>query len=237
LAGDYQLALSYFDVFVHVVCEAAPPGAPKPIADAELVWPEGPAKERCFCPCCENDLAVTGPGKTIRQFCLSMKKRKAGFRDGHQTSEMYDIRDGIIVHLTMERGGTVTDRYIVDRTPGFCKSELGVELQSEQLRAKAAELGLRIAVRERDHRRLLEATELSPQSQEAPGLLSDFGELTAILCLQGGPGVAGGLSARGLANGAIHDWSTSSRLLLVIITIGVDHLIIFYRNNNIKMCT
>jgi hypothetical protein len=36
-AGDDQLAISYFAVLVHVVDEAAPPGAPKPIADAELV--------------------------------------------------------------------------------------------------------------------------------------------------------------------------------------------------------
>jgi hypothetical protein len=84
-------------------------------------------------------------------------------------------------------------RYVVDRKSGSWKSELGVELESERLRAKAAELKLRIAVRERDYRRLSEATELSPQSQEAPGLLNDFSELIAVLGLRGGSGVTGGL--------------------------------------------
>jgi hypothetical protein len=136
-----------------------------------------------------------------------MKKRKPDFRDGRQTSEMYDIPDGIIVHLTMECGGTVTDRYVVDRTSGAWKSELGVELASEWRRANAAELRLRIAVRELDHRSLSDATELQPQSQEALSRLSDFSELTAVLGPRGGSRVTSGLSARGLANYAIQVWS------------------------------
>jgi hypothetical protein len=109
----------YFDAFVHVVYEAAPPGEPKLIADAELVWPKAPAKEHCFCSCCEDDdLAVTGPGRIIHQFCLPMKKRKPDFRDSRQTNEMYDIPDGIIAHLTRECGGNVHDRNVADVTSG-----------------------------------------------------------------------------------------------------------------------
>jgi hypothetical protein len=135
-----------------------------------------------------------------------MKKRKPDFWDGRQTSNMYDIPDGIIVHLTMERGGTMTDRYVVDRTSVSWKSELGVELESERLGTKAAELRLWIAVR--DHRTLSDATELHSQSQEAPGRWSDFSELTALLGLRGGSRVTGGLSAHGLANLAIENWSS-----------------------------
>jgi hypothetical protein len=120
---------------------------------------------------------------------------------------MYHIPDGIIVHLTMAGGGTVTDRYVVDRASRSWKSELGVELENERLRAKAAELRMRIAVRERDHRRLSDAMELRPQSQEAPGRLSDFSELTAVLGLPGGSRVTDRLSSRGLANVAIQDCS------------------------------
>jgi hypothetical protein len=124
-----------------------------------------------------------------------------------QTSEMYHISDGIYVHITMEGRGTVTDRYVVDRASGSWKSELGVEVESERLRAKAAELRLRIAVRERDHWRLSDATELRPQSQEAPGRLSDFSELTAVLCLRDGSRVTRNLSVLGLVNVVIPDWS------------------------------
>jgi hypothetical protein len=41
----------------------------------------------------------------------------------------------------------------------------------------------------------------------APGRLSHFSELTAVLGLPDGSKVTGGLSARGLANVAIQDWS------------------------------
>jgi hypothetical protein len=118
LGGDDQLTISYFDVFVHVVYEAAPPGAPKPIADAEFILPEGPAKKRCFCPCYKDDLAVTEPGRTIRQFCLPMKKRKPDFRDVRQTSNMDDISDRIIAHLTREYGGNMRNHNVVDVTSG-----------------------------------------------------------------------------------------------------------------------
>jgi hypothetical protein len=68
-------------------------------------------------------------------------------------------------------------------------------------------LKLWVAVLEQGGRRLSEATELRPQSQEAPGLASDFGGLSAVISLWGGSWMAAGLSARGLGNVEAHDWS------------------------------
>jgi hypothetical protein len=47
-----------------------------------------------------------------------MKKKKPGFRNGHQTSEMYDISNGIIAHLTRECGGNMSDHNVFDVASG-----------------------------------------------------------------------------------------------------------------------
>jgi hypothetical protein len=54
---------------------------------------------------------------------------------------------------------------------------------------------------------LLASMELRPQSLGAPDLSHDFCELIAVVGLRGGSRVTGGLSAQGLANVAVRDWS------------------------------
>jgi hypothetical protein len=72
---------------------------------------------------------------------------------------MYDVPDGTIVNLVMECGGTVADRYVVDRTSGSWKSELSVELESERLRAKAADRSARTGSSEAFRRNGITSTE------------------------------------------------------------------------------
>jgi hypothetical protein len=68
-------------------------------------------------------------------------------------------------------------------------------------------LKLPVEVLERDLGQLSEAREVHPQSQEAGSLSNDLSELMAVLRLRGGLRVTVGLSARGLANVAVRDWS------------------------------
>jgi hypothetical protein len=75
------------------------------------------------------------------------------------------------------------------------------------LGAKVSGLKPRIELLEVDNRGLSEAKELHPQSQEAPRLSHEFGGLITVVGLRGGSRVTGGLSARGLANVAVPNWS------------------------------
>jgi hypothetical protein len=125
------VAISYFKAFGDVVYEATPSGTLRSIAAAELVRPGGPAERYGFCLCCGNDLGDTG-------FLFPVKSGRLHLRDDRQTGEMDDIPDGITVHQRTECGGAVPDRQVVDITPGSWKSELGVERESEGLRAEAA---------------------------------------------------------------------------------------------------
>jgi hypothetical protein len=124
---DDQLAILYFDAFGDILYAAAPSGTPKPIADAELVLPEGPKKRR-FSPCCGDDLADIGPAaagpapvkasppparpKSTKQFPPAVKK-----------GMWFDVPDGIVAHLTRECGANVHDRHVVDVTCGSFEPE------------------------------------------------------------------------------------------------------------------
>jgi hypothetical protein len=66
---------------------------------------------------------------------------------------------------------------------------------------------LRAQVLEHNDQGLSETKGSRPQSQGALGLSSEFGGLIAVVGLRGGSRVTGRLSARGLANVAVPDWS------------------------------
>jgi hypothetical protein len=91
----------------------------------------------------------------------------------------------------------VHDGQVVDAMSGLGNLELDVQVESEQLQPKAAELRLRIQLRERGHRNLSKAKESCSQNQKAPGLSIHLAELIALI------GLPGGLSARGLVNVAV----------------------------------
>jgi hypothetical protein len=52
-----------------------------------------------------------------------MKKGKLRDDDGKETSDMYDIPDGIVAHLTRECGGNVQGRHVVEVTSGSFEKE------------------------------------------------------------------------------------------------------------------
>jgi hypothetical protein len=56
-----------------------------------------------------------------------MENGKLRGDDCKETSGIYDIPDGIIAHLMMECGGTLTDRHVADISLGSTKSELDVD--------------------------------------------------------------------------------------------------------------
>jgi hypothetical protein len=91
----------------------------------------------------------------------------------------------------------------VKKEPKFDMSE-GI---ISQLQAEVGDLKLRIEVLEHDNRGVSEAKELHTQSQEARRLSNDLGGLIAVVSLRGGSKLPGGLSARGLGNVAVRDWS------------------------------
>jgi hypothetical protein len=93
---------------------------------------------------------------------------------------------------------------------------------NEQLGAAADGLNLTLDALEQDNRGLSEGKALRPQSEEAPGLSDHLGELIAIVGLHGGTRVTGRLSARGLANVAVRDWSDNFTFLMIRCLIPVS---------------
>jgi hypothetical protein len=128
-----------------------------------------------------------------KQIPLSLEKGKQRNHNGEESN----VPNGVITHLMRECGGNMYDR-IVDVTSRSCKSQLRVERDCERLPAE---------VLKQENLRLSDTKKLCPQGRTAPGLSSDFGQLIAVVGLRGGSRVTRGLSARGLANVAVRDWS------------------------------
>jgi hypothetical protein len=73
--------------------------------------------------------------------------------------------------------------------------------------AKVGELKLWAEMHDQDNGGLSKVKELRPQGQKGPLLSSDLGGLIAVVGLRGGSRVTGALSAWGLVNVAVRDWS------------------------------
>jgi hypothetical protein len=173
------------------------------------------------------------PGQ-VRQIPPSVKK-----------GVQFDVPDGIIAHLTRECGGNVHDRHIVDVTSRSFEKELGgVNPHSgayNNHRDYAAQNGASLETdscfgsvyRDRpedipdpwNNWRLSEARNLRLQGPAAFSSSSEIGELTAVVGLRGGSGVAAGWRCGGWRMLQLEVGPTISRSLLGTIAIGVNHLL------------
>jgi hypothetical protein len=146
----------------------------------------------------------------------ALLKRAQQFPPSVKEGEYFDVPDRIIAHLTKICQQSACDHTIVAvTTRSFEKTTVesdgdpkrDVDLESDSSRSSDYRTSSEDVPHRQNNRRLSKAKELRRQNQESPCLSNDLGELIAVVGLQGGSGVTGGLSARGPANVAVRDSS------------------------------